>query len=119
MGRKSHPADLAKPTSIRLPAALLSSLEEAASALGLSSTDVMRLALEVGLKHLNHIDHDLAESVITTSLHRLKPKPQATADEAPPTAGSAAASIAKLSAKARAAHAASKTPTRTPKQQIG
>lgn len=53
--------------SIRVSDQLKADLSEAAKELGMAEFEVMRLAMQIGLKHFAAIDYDLASAVISNS----------------------------------------------------
>jgi len=55
------------PVPVALSESLLARIDHAASQADRSRSELMRLAMEIGLKHLANIDHDLAQAVLTTS----------------------------------------------------
>ncbi len=66
MGRKTLPGG-GSPISIRVSDQLKDQLATAASGLGLSEHDTLRLAMQIGFKHFAAIDHDLAATIMAQS----------------------------------------------------
>lgn len=51
------------PVAIRLPASVHASADTAAAAMALSKTDVLRLAIEAGLRDLARIDYKIGDAI--------------------------------------------------------
>jgi hypothetical protein len=75
MGRKTLPGG-GSPLSIRISDKLKTDLVAAASELGMTEHDTLRLAMQIGFKHFVAIDYDLAETIVKHS-GLLPPKPTA------------------------------------------
>jgi hypothetical protein len=77
MGRKSHPA-AGQPISLRIAEDLRAELASAAQSLRLPDHEVMRLSMQIGLKHFAAINYDIAGAVLNQSNLLSKPVSQST-----------------------------------------
>jgi hypothetical protein len=77
MGRKSHPA-AGQPISLRIAEDLRAELASAAQSLRLPDHEVMRLSMQIGLKHFAAINYDIAGAVLNQSNLLSKPASQST-----------------------------------------
>ena len=88
MGRKSHPA-AGQPISLRIAEDLRAELASAAQSLRLPDHEVMRLSMQIGLKHFAAINYDIAGAVLNQSNLLSKPASQSTGNSStvkPPVA---------------------------------
>jgi len=65
MGRKPSD-DPGIPVSLRINDELQKQLDHAARLLQMSTAEVMRLAMRIGLEHFKRIDYDLAKQIVDT-----------------------------------------------------
>ena len=63
---------LLAPTPVRLSEPTDKALDAACAALNLAKQDVIRLALDIGLKHLEVVKYDLAKAVLNDSIRQKK-----------------------------------------------
>lgn len=68
------------PVPIRVDAALEAKIEEAARLTGMAKSDLMRLAMRIGLEDLRRIDYDIAGAIVDAA----KPETVAPAVKYPP-----------------------------------
>lgn len=67
MSRPRQSQIYGNPVPLRLTQGMVETLKDAAQRLEMSEQQVMRLALEIGLKHLKRIDFQLADTVLAQS----------------------------------------------------
>ena len=72
MANKTQLEKLSYNQTVRITESIGERLEKSAEKLGLAKQDVIRLAVDIGLKHLESVKYDLAKCVLNESVRLRK-----------------------------------------------